>query len=81
MALALQGLDGSPFQAAAATGLRKLVAAMQTDDVRVAEEIRGPGDSVLSVFTRRNPIASEGWELRLSSRTIRPTTSGAWGSG
>jgi predicted DNA-binding transcriptional regulator YafY len=41
MALALQGLDGSPFQAAAASGLRKLVAAMQTDDAHAAEQIAG----------------------------------------
>jgi predicted DNA-binding transcriptional regulator YafY len=41
MALALHGLDGTPFQTAAATGLRKLVAAMQTDDARAAEEIAG----------------------------------------
>jgi len=41
MALALHRLDGTPFQAAAATGLRKLVAAMQSDDARAAEEIAG----------------------------------------
>jgi predicted DNA-binding transcriptional regulator YafY len=41
MAFALRQLDGTPFREAAGTGLRKLVAAMQTDDARAAEEIAG----------------------------------------
>jgi predicted DNA-binding transcriptional regulator YafY len=41
MALALQGLEGTPFQATAGTALRKLVAAMQADDARAARELAG----------------------------------------
>jgi predicted DNA-binding transcriptional regulator YafY len=41
MALALQGLEGTPFQATAGTALRKLVAAMQADDARAAHELAG----------------------------------------
>jgi predicted DNA-binding transcriptional regulator YafY len=39
MALALQGLEGTPFQATAGTALRKLVAAMQADDAHAAREL------------------------------------------
>ena len=41
MALALQRLDGTPFQATAATALRKLLAAMQSDDAVAARELAG----------------------------------------
>jgi predicted DNA-binding transcriptional regulator YafY len=41
MALALDRLDGTPFPAAAAAGLRKLLAAMQTDDATAARELAG----------------------------------------
>jgi predicted DNA-binding transcriptional regulator YafY len=41
MALALRGLDGTPFRDTAATALRKLVAAMQTDDASAARELAG----------------------------------------
>jgi predicted DNA-binding transcriptional regulator YafY len=41
MALALDRLDGTPFQSAAATGLRKLLAVMQTDDATAAHELAG----------------------------------------
>jgi predicted DNA-binding transcriptional regulator YafY len=41
MALALQRLDGMPFHGAAATGLRKVVAAMQTDDANAARALAG----------------------------------------
>jgi predicted DNA-binding transcriptional regulator YafY len=41
MALALHRLDGTPFQVAAASGLRKLLAAMQTDDAAAARELAG----------------------------------------
>ena len=41
MALALDRLDGTPFQTAAATGMRKLLAAMQTDDATAAREMAG----------------------------------------
>jgi len=41
MALALQRLSGTPFDQAAASGLRKLVAAMQTDDASAAHELAG----------------------------------------
>ena len=39
MALALQRLEGTPFQATAGTALRKLVAAMQVDDAHAAREL------------------------------------------
>jgi predicted DNA-binding transcriptional regulator YafY len=39
MAVALQRLEGTPFQAAASTALRKVVAAMQRDDVTAAGEL------------------------------------------
>jgi predicted DNA-binding transcriptional regulator YafY len=39
MALALQGLDGTPFRSAAHTALYKLVAAMQDEDARTAREL------------------------------------------
>jgi predicted DNA-binding transcriptional regulator YafY len=41
MALALRGLAGTPFRAEAGTALRKLVAAMQGDDVAAAHELAG----------------------------------------
>jgi predicted DNA-binding transcriptional regulator YafY len=41
MALALQRLSGTPFDQAAASGLRKLVAAMQADDASAAQELAG----------------------------------------
>jgi predicted DNA-binding transcriptional regulator YafY len=41
MALGLQGLEGTPFQATAGTALRKLVAAMQADDASAARELAG----------------------------------------
>jgi predicted DNA-binding transcriptional regulator YafY len=55
MAFALQRLDGTPFQEAAGTGLRKLVAAMQTDDARAAEEIAGRVHLVSSPERPRMP--------------------------
>jgi predicted DNA-binding transcriptional regulator YafY len=39
MALALQRLEGTPFEATAGTALRKLVAAMQADDAHAAREL------------------------------------------
>jgi predicted DNA-binding transcriptional regulator YafY len=39
MALALHGLDGTPFRSTAATALRKLVAAMQADDASAARAL------------------------------------------
>jgi predicted DNA-binding transcriptional regulator YafY len=39
MALALQRLEGTPFEATAGTALRKLVAAMQVDDAHAAREL------------------------------------------
>jgi len=39
MALALRGLDGTPFRDAAGTALRKLVAAMQSDDASAAHAL------------------------------------------
>jgi predicted DNA-binding transcriptional regulator YafY len=41
MALALRGLDGTPFRDTAGTALRKLVAAMQTDDAAAARDLAG----------------------------------------
>jgi predicted DNA-binding transcriptional regulator YafY len=41
MALALQGLEGSPFATTAGAALRKLVAAMQSDDASAARELAG----------------------------------------
>lgn len=41
MALALQRLEGTPFRAAAGSALRKLVAAMQGDDVAAARDLAG----------------------------------------
>jgi predicted DNA-binding transcriptional regulator YafY len=41
MAVALQRLAGTPFQAAAGSALRKLVAAMQRDDVTAAGDLAG----------------------------------------
>lgn len=41
MALALRRLEGTPFQVTAGTALRKLVAAMQTDDASAARELAG----------------------------------------
>jgi predicted DNA-binding transcriptional regulator YafY len=41
MALALQRLSGTPFDQAAASALRKLVAAMQADDASAAHELAG----------------------------------------
>jgi predicted DNA-binding transcriptional regulator YafY len=41
MALALRHLDGTPFRATAGTALRKLVAAMQTDDAAAARDLAG----------------------------------------
>jgi predicted DNA-binding transcriptional regulator YafY len=41
MALALQKLDGTPFQATAGAALRKLVAAMQADDAAAAHDLAG----------------------------------------
>ena len=41
MALALQRLDGTPFQDPAGTALRKLVAAMQAEDASAARELAG----------------------------------------
>jgi predicted DNA-binding transcriptional regulator YafY len=55
MAYALQQLDGTPFQEAAGSGLRKVVAAMQTDDVRAAEEIAGRVHLVSSPERPRMP--------------------------
>jgi predicted DNA-binding transcriptional regulator YafY len=39
MALALQRLEGTPFEVTAGTALRKLVAAMQADDAHAAREL------------------------------------------
>ncbi|WP_203723567.1 helix-turn-helix transcriptional regulator [Actinoplanes teichomyceticus] len=39
MALALRRLDGTPFRQAAASGLRKLVAAMRADDAAAAQAL------------------------------------------
>ena len=39
VALALRGLEGTPFQAVAGTALRKLVASMQTGDAAAAREL------------------------------------------
>src|SRR3984885_10330396 len=39
MAVALRGLEGTPFQATAGTALRKLVAAMQGDDASAARDL------------------------------------------
>jgi predicted DNA-binding transcriptional regulator YafY len=39
MALALRRLDGTPFRSVAGSALRKLVAAMQTDDAAAAQEL------------------------------------------
>ena len=39
MAVALRGLEGTPFRAAAASALRKLVAAMQVDDAAAAHDL------------------------------------------
>jgi predicted DNA-binding transcriptional regulator YafY len=41
MALALRHLDGTPFRETAGTALRKLVAAMQTDDAAAARDLAG----------------------------------------
>lgn len=41
MALALRRLDGTPFRSVASSALRKLVAAMQTDDAAAAHELAG----------------------------------------
>lgn len=41
MAVALRGLEGTPFRAAAASALRKLVAAMQVDDAAAAHDLAG----------------------------------------
>jgi len=41
MALALQGLEGTPFQVTAGAALRKLVAVMQADDACAARELAG----------------------------------------
>ena len=41
MAVALQRLDGTPFQATAGSALRKLVAAMQRDDAAAAQDLAG----------------------------------------
>jgi predicted DNA-binding transcriptional regulator YafY len=41
MAVALRRLEGTPFQATAATALRKLVAAMQSGDAVAAAELAG----------------------------------------
>ncbi|HEX3785979.1 MAG TPA: YafY family protein [Pseudonocardiaceae bacterium] len=39
MAVALRGLDGTPFRATAGSALRKLVAAMHSDDAAVARDL------------------------------------------
>ncbi|MEV6792836.1 YafY family protein [Streptomyces sp. NPDC051320] len=41
MAVALRRLEGTPFQAAAGSALRKLVAAMQGDDAAAAHDLAG----------------------------------------
>lgn len=41
MAVALRGLEGTPFRASAASALRKLVAAMQVDDAAAAHDLAG----------------------------------------
>jgi predicted DNA-binding transcriptional regulator YafY len=41
MAIALRGLAGTPFRAAAGSALRKLVAAMQADDAAAAHDLAG----------------------------------------
>ena len=41
MAVALRRLEGSPFRAEAGSALRKLVAAMQSDDAAAAQELAG----------------------------------------
>ncbi|GAA4964030.1 helix-turn-helix transcriptional regulator [Actinoplanes utahensis] len=41
MALALRGMEGTPFRQPAASALRKLVAAMRPEDVAVARELAG----------------------------------------
>jgi predicted DNA-binding transcriptional regulator YafY len=55
MALALQRLDGTPFHAAATTGLRKLVAAMQSDDASAARTLAGRVHLVGDKETSRVP--------------------------
>jgi predicted DNA-binding transcriptional regulator YafY len=41
MAVALRGLEGTPFRAPAGSALRKLVAAMQVDDAAAARDLAG----------------------------------------
>ncbi|WP_199514932.1 helix-turn-helix transcriptional regulator [Nucisporomicrobium flavum] len=41
MAVALHGMQGTPFRAAAGSALRKLVAAMQADDAAAAHDLAG----------------------------------------
>ncbi|MCW2898690.1 MAG: type 11 transcriptional regulator [Streptosporangiaceae bacterium] len=41
MAVALRRLEGTPFQATAGSALRKLVAAMQSDDAAAARDLAG----------------------------------------
>jgi len=41
MAVALRGLEGSPFRGPAGSALRKLVAAMQVDDAAAARDLAG----------------------------------------
>ncbi|MCO6010752.1 YafY family transcriptional regulator [Actinoallomurus purpureus] len=51
MAVALERLEGTPFRAPAATALRKLVTAMQSDDAAAARDLAGRvhllGDGVI----------------------------------
>jgi predicted DNA-binding transcriptional regulator YafY len=53
MALALRGLDGTPFAATAGTALRKLVAAMQRDDASAARRLAGR----VHLVGRAGPVA------------------------
>jgi predicted DNA-binding transcriptional regulator YafY len=52
MALALRGLEGTPFQAVAGTALRKLVASMQAGDAAAARDL---ADRVLLFYDPGGP--------------------------
>ena len=70
MALGLEGLSGSPFRAEAGSALRKLVAAMQTDDAAAAHALSArvhlfEGESVSSVPRLVADALSCGRVLRL----------------
>lgn len=72
MALALQRMAGTPFQSAATSALRKLVAAMQADDADAAAVMAGrihlldPGDATSSVPRVVADALSAGRVLRIT---------------